>query len=83
LKSVAQRLRDEASPELQITLWTATTILVGLRHTREQVGKMIEGVTNVVLRLRVGLRPEGEEDHYEGFIKKNSTRDHEKGSATG
>jgi predicted transposase YdaD len=52
LTAVAQRLRDEAAPELTKTLWTSTAILMGLRYPREQVGEMIEGVANMVLGIR-------------------------------
>ena len=52
LTAVANRLRDEAGPELKTTLWTATVILMGLRYPREQVGEMIEGVAKMVLGIR-------------------------------
>jgi len=52
LTAVANRLRDEAGPELKTTLWTATAILMGLRYPREQVGEMIEGVAKMVLGIR-------------------------------
>jgi hypothetical protein len=52
LTAVAERLRDEAGPELTKTLWTSTAILMGLRYPREQVGEMIEGVATMVLGIR-------------------------------
>jgi predicted transposase YdaD len=52
LTAVANRLRDEAAPELTKTLWTATAILTGLRFPRERVGGLIEGVANMVLGIR-------------------------------
>ena len=50
--AVAERLRDEAAPELTKTLWTATAILTGLRYPRERVGGLIEGVAIMVLGIR-------------------------------
>ena len=52
LTAVAERLRDEAAPELTKTLWTATAILTGLRYPRERVGGLIEGVANMMLGIR-------------------------------
>ena len=34
-----------------ITLWTATTVLIGLRHPRKQVQSMIEGVRDMILSI--------------------------------
>jgi len=42
---------------LLTTLWTAMTVLIGLRHQRERVRAMIEGVRDMVFRIR----------HIEGF----------------
>lgn len=52
LTAVAERLRDEAAPELRATLWAATAILMGLRYPREQVGELIKGVATMVLGIR-------------------------------
>ena len=52
LTAVAGRLRAEAGPESQRTLWTATAILMGLRYPREQVEQLIEGVGKMILGIR-------------------------------
>ncbi|MGC8639821.1 MAG: Rpn family recombination-promoting nuclease/putative transposase, partial [Isosphaeraceae bacterium] len=52
LTTVASRLRDEADPGLNRTLWTATAILLGLRYSREQVEELIEGVAKMILGIR-------------------------------
>jgi len=52
LRAVAERLKREADPPLLTTLWTAMTLLIGLRHQREQVKAMIEGVRDMVLGIR-------------------------------
>jgi len=79
LTAVAQRLRDEASPELQTTLWTATALLIGLRYAREQVGVMIEGVAKMVLGIR------GIEDSwvYQDIFAKGRAEGEAKGRAEG
>ena len=50
--AVAQRLKREADPELMTTLWSATTVLIGLRHKRERIEPMIEGVRDMILGIR-------------------------------
>jgi predicted transposase YdaD len=52
LTAVAERLRDEATQELRMTLWTATAILIGLRYPRGQVADVVERVANMVLGIR-------------------------------
>jgi predicted transposase YdaD len=52
VRGVAERLKREADPALMTTLWTATTVLIGLRHQREQVQAMLEGVREMVLGIR-------------------------------
>jgi hypothetical protein len=52
LTAVAQRLRDEAGPELKATLWTATEILLGLNYSSERVKELTEEITTMVLGIR-------------------------------
>ena len=52
VRAVAERLKREADPQAMTTLWTATTVLMGLRHPREQVQSMIEGVRHMILDIR-------------------------------
>jgi predicted transposase YdaD len=79
LTAVAERLRDEAGPELKTTLWTATAILIGLRYPREQVGELIEGVATMVLGIR------GIEDSwvYQDIFAKGRAEGEAKGRAEG
>ena len=52
VRAVAERLKREADPQALTALWTATTVLLGLRHPREQVKSMIEGVSDMILGIR-------------------------------
>jgi predicted transposase YdaD len=79
LTAVANRLRAEAAPELTKTLWTATAILTGLRHRREQVGGLIEGVANMVL----GIRGIEESWVYQDIFTKGRAEGEAKGRAEG
>ena len=45
-------MKREADPQAMTTLWTATTVLIGLRHPREQVKSIIEGVSDMILGIR-------------------------------
>jgi hypothetical protein len=49
---VAERLKREAEPAALTMLWTATTLLLGLRHSRAQVKSIIEGVSAMILGIR-------------------------------
>ncbi len=79
LTAVAGRLRAEAGPELQRTLWTATAILMGLRYPREQVEQLIEGVGKMILGIR------GIEDSwvYQDIFAKGRAEGEAKGRAEG
>jgi hypothetical protein len=79
LTAVAERLRDEAAPELTKTLWTATAILTGLRYPRERVGGLIEGVANMVL----GIRGIEESWVYQDIFAKGRAEGEAKGRAEG
>jgi hypothetical protein len=76
LRAVAERLKQEADPPLMTRLWTAMTLLIGLRHQREQVKAVIEGVRDMVFGIR----------HIEGFwvysdiLAKGLTGDEAKGA---
>ena len=52
VRAVAERLEREADAQAMTALWTATTVLIGLRHQREQVRSMIEGVRDMILGIR-------------------------------
>jgi len=49
-------MKREADPQAMTTLWTATTVLIGLRHPREQVQSIIEGVRDMILSKLLGIR---------------------------
>ncbi len=61
------------------TLWTATAILTGLRHRREQVGGLIEGIANMILGIR------GIEDSwvYQDIFTKGEAKGRAEGEARG
>ena len=52
LRAVAERLRNEAAPELKATLWAATEILLGLYHPNERVQELTKEVTTMILGIR-------------------------------
>ncbi len=52
LRAVAERLRNEAAPELKATLWAATEILLGLYHPNERVQELTKEVTAMILGIR-------------------------------
>jgi hypothetical protein len=52
VRAVAERLKREADPAALTALWTATMVLMGLRHPREQVKSIIEGVREMILGIR-------------------------------
>jgi predicted transposase YdaD len=79
LTAVAQRLRDEAAPELMKTLWIATAILTGLRYPREQVSGLIEGVATMVL----GIRGIEESWVYQDIFTKGEAKGRAEGEAKG
>jgi Domain of unknown function (DUF4351) len=62
------RLAKETSPEQAATLWNATTILMGLRYSQEQVGSIIERVSAMLF----GIRGIEESSVYQGILKKGS-----------
>jgi predicted transposase YdaD len=75
--AVAERLKQEAEPELMKTLWASTIILIGLRYPREQVGELIEGVANMVL----GIRGIEESWVYQDIFSKGEAKGEAKGRA--
>jgi predicted transposase YdaD len=52
LTAVARRLHDEATPDQTATLWRATTILLSLRYSREQVEEIVQEVSTMWLGIR-------------------------------
>jgi hypothetical protein len=77
--AVAERLKREAGPELVKTLWASTTLLMGARYPREQVGELIEGVATMVLGIH------GIEDSwvYQDIFAKGRAEGEAKGRAEG
>ena len=51
VEAVAERLRREAGPELRMTLWAATQILMGLKYPKEQVSDLTKEITTMVLGI--------------------------------
>ncbi len=52
LATVAGRLRHEATPDQALTLWRATTILLSLRYTKEQVQAIVKEVSSMSMGIR-------------------------------
>ena len=51
LTTVVERLRREASPEMARTLWTATEIMLGLSHPKDDVKELTEMLVTNLLRI--------------------------------
>jgi predicted transposase YdaD len=79
LRGVAERLKREADPALMMTLWTAMTLLIGLRHKPEQVRATIEGVRDMVL----GIRDIEESWVYQDILAKGLAKGLAEGEAKG
>ena len=79
LTEVAERLKREADPELMMTLWTATTVFTSLRHSRERVQAMIEGVTKMIF----GIPGIEESWVYQDILAKGLAEGEAKGEAKG
>jgi hypothetical protein len=69
--AVAERLRDEAGPELKKTLWAATEILLGLYHSEERVNELTEEITTMVL----GIQGIEESSVYQGIFARGKAED--------
>ncbi len=79
LRAVAERLRDEAGPELKATLWAATELLLGLYHPRERVKDLTREVTAMIL----GIRGIEESSVYQDIFAKGEAKGEAKGRAEG
>ncbi len=76
---MAERLRDEAGPELKTTLWAATEILLGLYHPSERVDELIGEITTMVL----GIRGIEESSVYQDILAKGEAKGEARGEAKG
>jgi len=79
LRSVARRLREEASPGLREELWTATEILLGLNHPKETVKALTEEITTMVL----GIHGIEESSVYQDIFAKGRAEGEARGRAEG
>jgi predicted transposase YdaD len=79
LAAVAERLRDEAGPELKTTLWTATVLLMGLYYPKEYVHEVTKEMTTIVL----GIRGIEESSVYQDIFAKGRAEGEAKGRAEG
>ena len=75
LVAISERLERETTPDQAKTLWNATTILMGLRYSKDEIDGIIRGVSKMLFGIRgieessvyqdilqKGDRPRGEED---------------------
>ncbi len=79
LIAISGRLAKETSPQQAATLWNATTILMGLRYSQEQVGSIIERVSAMLF----GIRGIEESSVYQGILKKGEAEGIARGMAKG
>jgi predicted transposase YdaD len=70
LIAISERLAKETSPEGAATLWNATQILMGLRHSQEKVVSIIEGISAMLF----GIRGIEESSVYQGILKKGEAQ---------
>jgi hypothetical protein len=52
LAAVATRLKREAAPALQETLWAATKLMLGLNYPDERIAQLVKGVDDMILGIR-------------------------------
>jgi predicted transposase YdaD len=79
LTAVAERLRDEAGPELKTTLWMATAILMGLNYSKEYVYEVTKEIATMIL----GIRGIEESSVYQDIFAKGRAEGEAKGRAEG
>ncbi len=79
LAAVGQRLKQEAAPALQETLWAATKLLMGLRYPDEQVEQLVKGVDDMIL----GIRGIEESSVYQSIFAKGEAKGKAEGKAEG
>jgi predicted transposase YdaD len=79
LTEVAERLKREADPELMEMLWTATTVLLGLRHPHEQVKALVEGVRDMLF----GIHDIEESSVIQDILAKGEAKGRAEGEAKG
>ena len=79
LRAVAERLRNEAVPELKATLWAATEILLGLYHPTERIKELTRKITTMIL----GIRGIEESSVYQDIFAKGRAEGEAKGRAEG
>jgi predicted transposase YdaD len=77
LTAVAERLRDEAQPEVKATLWAATEVLLGLYHPEERVHELIGEITTMIL----GIPGIEESSVYQGIFHKGKAEGKAEGRA--
>lgn len=79
LVAVARRLREEAPPDQMATLWRATTILLSLRYSREQVEELVREVSTMSL----GIHGIEESWLYQEYFQKGRAEGKAEGEARG
>ena len=77
LRAVAERLRNEAGPELKATLWAATELLLGLYHPTECMQELTKEITTMIL----GIRGIEESSVYQDIFGKGEAKGRAEGEA--
>jgi predicted transposase YdaD len=75
LRTMLERLRREAPPHLEATLWASTEILMGLRYRDDQVDEILAGVHDMIL----GIHGIEESSIYQRIFKRGEAKGREEG----
>ena len=70
LVAISDRLERDTNPDQAATLWNATRMLMGLRHSDEETAEMIQGVYHMLY----GIRGIEESSVYQGILKKGEAK---------
>jgi predicted transposase YdaD len=79
LVAISRRLEQEASPAQAAMLWNATKVMMGLRHPKEQIEALIEGVSAMLF----GINGIEESSIYQDILQKGEARGRVEGEARG
>jgi predicted transposase YdaD len=79
LAAVATRLKREAAPALQETLWAATKLMMGLNYPDERIEQLVKGVDDMIL----GIRGIEESSVYQSIFAKGKAEGKAEGEAKG
>ncbi len=70
LVAISERLERETTPEQAAILWNATTVLMGLHYSKDEIGGMIRGV----YKMLFGIHGIEESSIYQDIFQKGEAK---------